>query len=397
MKSKFITRYVCLGLLTMLYFHDTSAQDTVKIHLTTYYNGQITWENSPDNYTWDVIPGETDDSLQVIINQTTWFRAMISDGTCVPLYSEEVEAISGEPEVFTETISNITQTTAYGGGNIISQGISAVTARGICWNTNGNPTISDSMTVDGSGIGIFVSNLTGLSPNATYYVRAYATNSMGTAYGDDVIFTTLPQAFTCGSSTISDSDGNTYTTVQIGNQCWMKENLNVGFMINAPSPNQTNNSIIEKYCYNNDPANCTIYGGLYQWDEAMQYSTTPGTQGICPTGWHIPENSEWTIIANFLGGLSVAGGKMKEIGTLHWANPNIGATNQSGFTGIGAGYYDPVNSLWSNLTYQTRFWSSTEYTTTEPYGPRLSHYYESVVILNSYAKTYSYSIRCLKD
>ena len=96
----------------------------------------------------------------------------------------------------------------------------------------------------------------------------------------------------------------------------MAENLNVGTRING-SGSQTNNSTIEKYCYDDNEANCTTYGGLYQWDESMQYSTMPGVQGICPTGWHLPTDAEWTTLTTYLGGEGIAGGKKKETGTTH--------------------------------------------------------------------------------
>lgn len=137
--------------------------------------------------------------------------------------------------------------------------------------------------------------------------------------------------------------GQTYNTVEIGNQCWFRENLNIGTMIDG-NKGQANNSIIEKYCYNNDLANCTIYGGLYQWDEIMKYDTVLGTQGICPPGWHVPTFDDWAILRNFLG-LSVAGGKMKSTGTIEnetglWNAPNVGATNESGFTALPSGYHN---------------------------------------------------------
>ncbi len=104
----------------------------------------------------------------------------------------------------------------------------------------------------------------------------------------------------------------------------------------------TNNSIIEKYCYDNNTANCDAYGGLYQWNEMMEYSTTPGVRGVCPAGWHLPTDAECTILTNFLGGESIAGGKMKATGTIEagtglWHDPNIGATNEYGFTALPGG------------------------------------------------------------
>ena len=109
-----------------------------------------------------------------------------------------------------------------------------------------------------------------------------------------------------------------------------------------------NNGIIEKYCYDDDPANCDVYGGLYQWDEMMGYTTTEGVQGICPVDWHIPTDAEWDILQNYLGGFNVAGGKLKEAGTIHWNAPNAGATNSSGFTALPNGYRDGgVGNFWA--------------------------------------------------
>jgi len=144
---------------------------------------------------------------------------------------------------------------------------------------------------------------------------------------------------------VMDQDKNYYKVVKIGNQIWMAENLNVGVILssidleNRPS----NNGIIEKWCYADDPNNCKIYGGLYQWDEMMQYNppdtgTIGTTQGICPDGWHVPTCKDWTTLIEFYGGVT-AGGALKETGTLHWKDPNSGATNISGFTSLGGGWF----------------------------------------------------------
>ena len=101
-------------------------------------------------------------------------------------------------------------------------------------------------------------------------------------------------------------EGQTYNTVLIGDQCWLKENLNVGTMIQGDQ-GSSNNGIIEKYCYGDNEANCDTYGGLYAWREAMQYVTTAGVQGICPLGWHFPTDGEWTILQDFLGGETMQG------------------------------------------------------------------------------------------
>ena len=175
--------------------------------------------------------------------------------------------------------------------------------------------------------------------------------------------------FACGEDLIDLRDGQIYNTVQIGTQCWMAENMNVGTMINGSS-NPTDNGTIEKYCYNNEEDSCNMYGGLYQWDEMMQYSTTPGVQGICPTGWHLPTDTEWCILENEVDSGTVscsafgwrgtdAGGNLKETGTTHWSTPNTGATNLSNFTALGSGYRH-TNGTFYNLNNVAKFWTSNE-------------------------------------
>ena len=174
----------------------------------------------------------------------------------------------------------------------------------------------------------------------------------------EVAFGTGTLTPTCGLPVTDARDGKTYNTVQIGTQCWMSQNMNLGTRING-SQNQTNNSTFEKYCYANVESNCDIYGGLYQWGEAMQYSSTPGTQGICPTGWHLPTDAELTTLITYLGGPDVAGGKVKEAGTTHWQAPNTGATDESGFTILPGSYRDYLGAFSGALGTRTSIWSST--------------------------------------
>jgi uncharacterized protein (TIGR02145 family) len=161
-----------------------------------------------------------------------------------------------------------------------------------------------------------------------------------------------------------DSDGNHYATVRIGigksgAQIWMAENLAVGIRINGNLA-QTNNGIIERFCYDDNDNNCNIYGGLYQWNEMMQYVETPGAKGICPNGWHIPTMTEWATLTNYLGGYLVAGGKLKETGNTHWLSPNTGATNESGFTALAGGWFNLVFAQgFAGLNQNAYFWSST--------------------------------------
>ena len=212
-------------------------------------------------------------------------------------------------------------------------------------------------------------------------------------------FTAPTSAFTCGTSTV-DYSGMTYHTVQMGTQCWLKENLNVGTMIDSMS-DQSNNGIIEKYCYNNNPTNCTIYGGFYQWAEAVQYqngatnTTSPNppftgnVQGICPTGWHIPTNAEFTTLSTTVGG---DGNALKAIGEGTGAGAG---TNTSGFSGLLAGYRLD-NKYFFSLGNYTYFWSSTEYSATIT-GYMILSYNVSNIYFSNANKDNGFIIRCVKD
>jgi uncharacterized protein (TIGR02145 family) len=226
------------------------------------------------------------------------------------------------------------------------------------------------------------------------------------------IYSTLIVDVPVGSKTTTfnfvactDSDGNNYATVQIGAgksilQTWMAENLKVGTRINGPQA-QTDNGIIEKYCSNNDEANCAIYGGIYQWSEMMQYATTPGAKGICPTGWHLPTDEEWnTLTVTLLGGDGIAGGKMKASGTVEagsslWYDPNTGATNESGFTALPGGGRDG-SGLFGSLGYYADWWSSTEDNTILAWDRDIDYDY-SIVFRGRLQKSDGCSVRCVRD
>jgi uncharacterized protein (TIGR02145 family) len=168
----------------------------------------------------------------------------------------------------------------------------------------------------------------------------------------------------------------------------------------------SNNGIIEKYCYNNDPAMCATYGGLYDWNEMMQYSTVPGSQGICPQGWHIPSDSELCTLSLFLdaatdcGALGYSGtsaaGKMKETGLLHWSAPNTGASNESGFTAFAPGYRH-FNGFSSGLKTGIYLWTSSGYSDPSHAYTRNLGMYNANISRFHYTKFYGFSARCLKN
>ena len=164
-------------------------------------------------------------------------------------------------------------------------------------------------------------------------------------------------------------------------------------MINSHA-SQTNNNIIEKYCFNNDPLNCAIYGGLYQWDEMMNYSMVQGAQGICPGGFHIPTDGDWNTLALNLSGDTIAGGKMKETGLAHWIAPNAGASNSSGFTALGTGFRADTGNFLS-LNIITSFWSSV---LDQNFPWIYSLEFDIAGLTQGYfLKEVGYSVRCLKN
>ena len=199
---------------------------------------------------------------------------------------------------------------------------------------------------------------------------------------------------------ITDSEGNTYKTVFIGTQQWMAENLKVSKYNDGTSiPNIIDNTQWENnntgaWAYNNnDATNNAKYGKLYNWYAVSP--TTNGNKNVCPTGWHVPTDAEWTVITDYLGGKSVAGGKLKEVGTTNWNSPNTDATNTSLFSALpGGNRFD--NGKYGNMGSDGCWWSSTEYNTDNARYCNLS-YYNGIVYSNTRVKEYGFSVRCLKD
>jgi uncharacterized protein (TIGR02145 family) len=202
-----------------------------------------------------------------------------------------------------------------------------------------------------------------------------------------------------------------HNIVKIGTQIWMVKNLNVGINIWTPYQ-QSDNGIIEKYCYDNAEYNCNIYGGLYQWDEMMQYNPPDNgligtTQGICPDGWHIPTKSEWTVLSSYVSRWGYPGGALKDTGTVHWETPNAGATNKSGFTMLGAGdylYWDE-SCCFENMSWWAEVWSSSSCTNVEWCRLSFETWYEGdnwvwweIKKSNyEYPQRFAASVRCIKD
>ncbi len=213
--------------------------------------------------------------------------------------------------------------------------------------------------------------------------------------------------FECGISTVTDHDGNTYNTALIGSQCWMADNLNIGNRIDG-SEEMTDNNIIEKYCYENLESNCVIFGGLYQWDEIMQYATIQGVQGICPAGWHIPNDEEWKQLegsadsqfgypdpewdgADLWRGFN-AGLHLKS--TVGW-NSGGNGSNLYGFWALPGGYRSSDGFFYA-IYSSCKWWSSTETSVGSAWQRGFISAQNMSYRGNAY-KTAGFSVRCLKD
>jgi len=526
---------------------------------------------------------------------TYYFRAYATNSQGTNYGQEDSFTTQSLPTVTTAAVTNITHNSAESGGDVTDAGSGSLPDIGVCWNTSGSPTLSDSYTTDGTGSGGFSSVLTGLELNTTYHVRAYATNEWGTAYGDEVFFTTdataspiayypfhtttddesahgrdainygaiyaydrfgnavnalyfdnsyldcqdvilpetgdftinmwiYPDSLAChlwgqyesssdgriyggidystgkaifsyagtgtvdifstntlqlkkwqmltfirdgnilrlyldgilqdfgstdpmnilqrkfligiknetdepeeafnglmdevkifdiaipqsqitdlyqengwtGELTVSDYDGNSYTVVHIGTQLWMTENLkttsynNGGSIPLVEADFDWTNLNGEGYCwYSNNSGYKDTYGALYSW-------YTANNANLCPGEWHVPTNSEWTALTDFLGGTGVAGGKLKETGTTYWTSPNTSATNKSGFTARPGGRRNESGGDFSNLNDYGFWWCSDEIDASNAYD-RWLEYDSGSVLYNSRPKGMGHSVRCIKN
>jgi uncharacterized protein (TIGR02145 family) len=305
------------------------------------------------------------------------------------------------PQVNTNSVTNVTHSTALVNGEVISEG-DQNTIRGFCYSTTSNPTISNDTTVNGTGLGIYSGTLQNLTPLTTYYIRAYATNSIGTSYGTGLSLTTdsLPGARCPGTPSVTDIDANLYYTVQIGTQCWTKSNLKVTRYRNGDTiPTGLSNSAWQNTTsgaysiYNNDPANDALYGKLYN------HYAVSDIRGLCPTGWHVPSDGEWTILENHLGGGGVAGGALKSTAMQPtpggWLSPNVGATNSSGFTAPPGGLRYILGDF-NELTYYGYWWSSSVSSAGNAWSSNMGYDYSDFGRYNN-GRTHGFSVRCVRD
>jgi len=293
------------------------------------------------------------------------------------------------PVLTTKVASSITGSSADSGGYIKTNGGSAITAKGIVWSLATNPTIAlTTKTNDGSGSVDYKSFLSGLYPSRKYYVKSYATNGIGTAYGNEINF-------------IAD-----YNQILIGSQVWSDTNLNVSTYRNGDIIPQVtdqtawNNLTTGAWCYwSNDTGAEIFYGKLYNW-----YAVND-SRGLAPIGWHIPSATEFNTLSTYLGGDTVSGGKLKSevinpdpelfSGYGFWRDPNTGATNSSGFNALAGGQRNTTSFL--NEEFNAYFWTATSTTPSTATLKSLSYNNDDLsqsILANS---KIGCSIRLIKD
>ncbi len=272
------------------------------------------------------------------------------------------------PVVITQPVKRVSYNFSASGGDVTYDGQSPILKRGVCWSLSSNPQVADNKTSNGSGTGPFESSLTGLAAGTTYYIRAYATNSFGnTGYGEVISMTTLQ------TGSLTDSrDQKTYKTVDIGSQTWMAENLNYS----APSGS---------WCYEDKASYCTQAGHLYDFNRTINVGSG---KDVCPTGWQVPTDAEWTLLIEFLG--TNPGYQLKA--SSGWTN-NGNGDNSSGFNGKPGGMrqYDGTYDGFNDFI---PFWATSS---GQPKTVVLSNSGNQVFISDASAGSGTAYIRCLKN
>ena len=292
--------------------------------------------------------GNFSSSISNLLPSNSYFVRAYATNSIGTGYGNELSFTTGAivlPTLLTTVITSITTNSAISGGNITADGGGTITARGLVWSKTSNPTIAlSTKTADGSGTGVFTSSISGLSANTSYFVKAYATNSAGTVYGNEVNFTTQQ----CNpGATVTDIDGNTYNTIVLGNQIWMKENLDTSKYSNGDpitkftTLTEWNTTTVGSWSYYDQVVN-NLEGKLYN------LFAVKDPRGVCPCGYHIPSKEEWTIFENYLTAQGASSGvnPAKSIASkINWSlstilntvgnNPNL--NNTSNFSGFPTG------------------------------------------------------------
>ncbi len=342
--------------------------------------------------------------------------------TALPFLITSCNQVASEPVINTAEISEITQTTATCGGNIVSDGGTTIMERGVCWSTMPNPTVQMNKTSDGTGTGSFTSDVVYLNPASTYYIRAYATTSDEiTYYGNSHVITTLPEANAPNNilnpdltyGTAKDIDGNEYHIITLGSQTWMAENLRVAKYRNGDViPNITDNT---KWKKADSGAQCAYYNtpdtnSIAKFGLLYNFYAVSDSRNLAPQGWHVASDEEWTALINYLAanmGISKSAAQALAAkpdwrestipGAVGCLDPDTYSSlnNSSGFCAVPAGgrfIYGEFN----NIADYSGWWTSNGNDKNTAWFRSLN-YYSATIGRNTTDKHYGLSVRCVKD
>jgi len=311
-------------------------------------------------------------------------------GTSYSTAKEFTTIAIGIPSVYTHDIHYIKIRSARTGVDVSGNSAIYVTKKGICYGTEPNLTVENSLIREIPGEGWYFNTLNNLSPATTYYVRGFATTVAGTGYGKELHFKTYKDS-------VADIDGNYYYTTDLGSREWLGSNLRVTRYNNGDPVGTTDPSFVNieaeaepkyQWAYLGDESKVSDYGRYYTWHAVSD------SRKLCPAGWHIPSDEEWTDLINWYGGELKAGDPMKYISIL-WDIYHLPYYGNSGFNAIGSGYRKP-DGTFMELRKSATFWSSDPVSETEAYCRRIEGLIP-VVTRNASNKSSGFSVRCVRD
>jgi uncharacterized protein (TIGR02145 family) len=378
-----------VSMISSLTAQDYCAGDSFTLNATDYVAGSVQWQYSYDGTNWLDFASANSLTYNFIPDATMYVRLQITDPECLPAYYTNQTFIELIP------LPDI--------ANAGEDQLDIMTTIAIL-NAN-NPEIGTGYWTIVSGAGGSLSSVyqhnASFNGNAgeTYVLRWTVYNPCD--FSQDNVTISFASGFVCGNDFVDNRNGEIYPTVSLAGKCWFAKNLDIGTMING-NQDQTDTETIQKYCYDNNNANCDTYGALYQWDQAMNYSLDEGSQGICPQGWHLPTDSEYKTLEISLGMsasdadlLNTWRGNSQNVGSQMWEGGSSGFETlfAGGRNGGGGFMYLEGNSF--EFAY---FWTSTE-GTNNIYAMRrcLQSASTGVGRFDTFTKQYGFSVRCVKD
>jgi len=338
---------------------------------------------TPVTFTAIPVNGGSNPSFQWKVNGT-------NEGSNAPVFTYQPSDQDNIQCVLTSNLTCVTGNPATSPVVVMSGNLAPVVAFNRCFDSvttlNAQPIqLRGGLPRGGTYSGPGVNSVTGVFNPASAgtglktIVYAYQNVFSCIASRSKTILVLPVQPFSCGSNLTDLRDGRVYRTVQIGSQCWMAANLNTGTQISSGQP-QLDNCVAEKYCFNGNAAQCAMYGGLYQWDELMKYDDATSDQGLCPPGWHVPDESEWLALFNFYQGNSRAGRPLQD-------------TLINGFKALRTGVFY-LNKSWSYPDFATLLWSSEADGVFRAFSHGMNEWNHSVSLYSS-LRSNAFPVRCV--